>query len=275
MFLTHAPRHPLSEFIDYLWLLQDSEAPRQERILPSGTIELVVNLHEHEIRIQDPESPERYRRFSDAVVSGTYSCPFVCDATQHKSMLGVHFRPGGAFPFLGILPSEITDAHANLTDLWGRLALDLRERLCSAATARKRFSIAEQILMRRLTFSRSSHAAVVTALKILGPSGTGASVRDVAREVGLSHRRFVEVFRREVGIAPKLLCRILRFQRVRSLAAAHPPREWAQLASMCGYFDQSHLISDFQEFSGLTPTEYVRLHQPDDRLKCNHVPVQV
>jgi transcriptional regulator GlxA family with amidase domain len=129
--------------------------------------------------------------------------------------------------------------------------------------------------MSRLPFSRSSHAAVVTALNILGPSGTGASVRDVAREVGLSHRRFVEVFTREVGIAPKLLCCILRFQRVRSLAEAHPPREWAQLASMCGYFDQSHLINDFQELSGLTPTEYVRLHQPDDRLKCNHVPVQV
>jgi len=275
MFLTHAPRNPLREFIDYLWLLQDSEAPRRERILPSGTIELVVNLDEAEIRIQNPESPDRYRRFSGAVVSGTYSCPFVCDATQHKSMLGVHFRPGGAFPFLGILPSEVTGAHANLADLWGRPALDLRERLCLAATARERFSITEQILMSRLRFSRSSHAAVVTALNILGPSGSGASVRDVAREVGLSHRRLVEVFRREVGLAPKLLGRILRFQRVRSLAEAHPPRGWAQLASMCGYFDQSHLINDFQEFSGLSPTEYVRLHRPDDRLKCNHVPVQV
>jgi transcriptional regulator GlxA family with amidase domain len=112
-------------------------------------------------------------------------------------------------------------------------------------------------------------------LNILGPSGAGASVRDVAREGGLSHRRLVEVFRREVGLAPKLLCRILRFQRLRSLAEAHPPRERARLASMCGYFDQSHLISDFQEFSGLTPTEYVRLYQPDDRLKCNHVPMQV
>jgi AraC-like DNA-binding protein len=274
MFLTHVPRHPLSEFIDYLWLLQDSEAPRNERILPSGTIELVVNLDEAEIRIQNPESPGPYRRFSGAVVSGTYSCPFVCDATQHKSMLGVHFRPGGAFPFLGILPSEITGAHANLADLWGRLAIDLRERLCLAATPRERFSIAEQILMRRLPFSRGSHTAVVTALNILGPSGAGALVRDVAREVGLSHRRLVEVFRREVGITPKLLCRILRFQRVRRLAEEQPPREWAQLASMCGYFDQSHLISDFQEFSGLTPTEYVRLGQPDDRLKCNQVPVQ-
>jgi AraC-like DNA-binding protein len=274
MFLTHAPRRPLSEFIDYLWLFEESEQPRKQRILPSGTIELVVNLNEHEIQVQKPESPDRYERFSTTAVSGAYSCPFfVYDATQHKSMFGVHFRPGGAFPFLGIQPSEIADTHANLGDLWGRLALDLRERLYSAATACERFGVAEQILLSRLLLSRGSHAAVVTALKILGPSGTGAPVRDVAREVGLSHRRFVELFTREVGIAPKLLCRILRFQRVRSLAEADPPSDWAQFASMYGYFDQSHLIKDFQEFSGLTPTEYVRLYYANDRPEFNHVPV--
>jgi AraC-like DNA-binding protein len=80
------------------------------------------------------------------------------------------------------------------------------------------------------------------------------------------------VFAAQVGLPPKLFCRILRFQQARSMADQIERLDWAQLASTCGYFDQSHLINDFQEFSGFSPTEYLRRHQPDGRLKSNHVP---
>ena len=130
-YLTYAPRPPINEFVDYFWLFEGGQTARKERIVPSGTIELVINLRDDEIRIYDREQPEKHRRFSGAVLSGTYSRIFVVDAMQHESMLGVHFKPGGAFPFLGALASELSDAHANLADLWGRPALELRERLCT------------------------------------------------------------------------------------------------------------------------------------------------
>jgi len=93
--------------------------------------------------------------------------------------------------------------------------------------------------------------------------------------------------RTQVGVTPKLFCRLLRFQRARTLAAHTETLQidrtqrmrvgcgidWAQLALTCGYFDQSHLINDFEEFSGLSPTEYLRHNQPDGRLKDNHVPL--
>ena len=63
-------------------------------------MEMVVNLRENEMRIHDPAKPEMCRRFSGAILSGTYSRVFVCDAIQHESIVGVHFRPGGAVPFL-------------------------------------------------------------------------------------------------------------------------------------------------------------------------------
>ncbi len=95
-YLTHAPGPPLSEFVDYFWLFEGGQTPRKERIVPSGTIELVINLHDDEVRIHDREQPEQPKRFSGAVLSGTYSSIFVIDAMQHESMLGVHFKPGGA-----------------------------------------------------------------------------------------------------------------------------------------------------------------------------------
>ena len=272
-YLTYAPGPPISEFVDYFWLFEGGQTARKERIVPSGTIELVINLHDDEVRIYDREQPEKHRRFSGAVLSGTYSSLFVVDAMQHETMLGVHFKPGGAFPFLNILANELTDAHADLADLWGQSARELRERLCTVRTHRKRFQVMEDALACRLRRSQKGHPAVPVALNLLGAAGTGASVRAVAREVGICQRRFSQVFAAQVGLSPKLFSRILRFERARALADQIKRLDWAQLASTCGYFDQSHLINDFQEFSGLSPSEYLRQHQPDGRLKSHHVPI--
>src|SRR5215831_11128228 len=148
--VAYRPGPPLNDFVDHFWLIEGGQVERLEKILPSGTIELVVNLKSNEIDIHDPQQPERYRRFSGTAFSGTYARPFVCNALQHESIMGVHFKPGGAFPFLGIEPSELTNAHANLGDLWGRSGLELRERLCGVATPEQRFAIMERTLRDRL-----------------------------------------------------------------------------------------------------------------------------
>jgi AraC-like DNA-binding protein len=272
LYLKHSPLAPLAGFVDHLWLLAGAQLPHRERILPSGTIELVVNLHENEMRIYDPENPQRCRRFPGAVLSGTYSQAFVCDATQHESIMGVHFRPGGAFPFLNEAANELTNMHVDLADLCGRAAIELRERLCAATMPHERLRILEAFLLRRLNRRTvKSHPAVPAALHMFGAAGTGASVRDVARAMSLSERRFIQVFDTHVGVTPKLFCRLLRFQRARTLAQQDATVDWARLAAVCGYFDQSHLIHDFQEFSGSSPTGYLRQLGNTDWAKDSHV----
>jgi AraC-like DNA-binding protein len=260
-YLTHVPDSPQNEFIDYLWLVASGQSSRKERILPSGTVELVVNLSEDEIRIHDPARPDEYKRFSGAVISGTYTEPFACDGAQHKLMLDVHFKPGGAFPFLGVLASELAGAHANLVDLWGPSAVQLRERLGCATTARERFRIAEGFLAKRLCRRVMRHSAVTTALGLFGPAGIDMSIREVAAHVEISQRHFIELFTSQVGLSPKLFCRLLRFQRAWTLVQqsgsvrcgrvqpehADCEVDCAQLAVECGYFDQSHLIRDFTD----------------------------
>lgn len=246
-------------------------------------MELVVNLSEDEIRIHDPVRLHEYKPFSGAVISGAYTAPFACDGAQHKSMLGVHFKPGGSFPFLGVLASELAGAHANLVDLWGPPATELRERLCCATTARERFRIAEGFLANRLRRGVRRHSAVTAALSLFGPAGIDMSVREAAAYVELSQRHFIQLFTVQVGLSPKLLCRLLRFQRAWTLvqqpgSVRHDPMQtesavcevsWAQLAAECGYFDQSHLIRDFQQFSSSTPTECCRSLRTD--LLRNHL----
>jgi len=276
LYLSYRLGPPLNEFVDYLWLIEGGQAPRFEKILPSGTIELVLNLKNDEIHIHDPEEPERYQRLSGAVFSGTYSRSFICNGLQHETIMGVHFKPGGAFPFLCAEASELTNAHANLQDLWGRFGVELRERLCAASTPQQRFRIMEAALRTRLKSLTSSQLQVKIALKMIAT----VPVRDVSRELCLSQRRFIQIFTSFVGLTPKIFSRILRFQQARVFAEKPEMTNWAQLAVTCGYFDQSHLIRDFKEFTGSTPRIYsvqqqiysVQQQHKDARFKDNHVP---
>src|SRR6185295_2034838 len=98
---------------------------------------------------------------------------------------------------------------------------------------------------------------VSAALELFGKNQAGPRVREAAKYLGLSQRRFIQVFKTEVGMTPKLFSRIQRFQKTRLLVDRDPSPDWASLAIDLGYFDQSHLIREFHEFSGLCPTDYI------------------
>ncbi|MPY90685.1 MAG: helix-turn-helix domain-containing protein [Luteitalea sp.] len=275
LYLSYTPRPPLSEFVERIWLAADGQSPRKDRILPSGTIELVVNLREDRVRIDGAGDSTRARTFSGVAVSGTYSGVFIVDAMQHAAMMGVHFRPGGAFVVLGVPSGELTDTHVDLAALWGEAAArELRDRLCAAATHGERFQLLEAVLVARLQSTLRRHPVVPFALERFGSCGLGASVREVARQAGLSHRRFITVFTAEVGLTPKLFCRVLRFQHVHALAQQTGHIDWAQMALACGYFDQSHLSNEFRKLSGLSPTEYLRDVQEKRNLLRNHIAIR-
>jgi AraC-like DNA-binding protein len=255
-YLSRAPRPILASSIDRLWFVSDVPPHPRERVLPSGTLELVVNLTEDEIRIYDPAAPRDVRRYAGAVVSGALTSCFGTDHREHASIIGVHFKPGGAFPFLGVPAFELADAHVDLEALWGRRARALRDRLCAAPLAEK-FTILEDALVERLARPARRHPVVPFALAEL--SRPEVTVRTLAEQTQLSHRRLAEVFRAEVGMAPKTFSRVRRFERAvaRARGRAAAP-DWASLALECGYFDQSHMIRDFVALSGLTPLELFR-----------------
>ena len=77
--LSHEPQGPLAQFVDRLWIVSGGQSPRQERILPSGTVELVVNLSRNLVTIDRTMKDARARTFSGAALSGPYSGAFVID----------------------------------------------------------------------------------------------------------------------------------------------------------------------------------------------------
>ena len=258
----YKPKPPLSKFVDSFWLYEGYEPEyKPERILPTGTLELVINLRQNELRFYDAEGAENCCRLSGAVVSGASGRGFTPDTPEEAFMIGVHFKPGGAFPFLGLPAGDLADTHVDLETLWGPSAGRLRERLCEARTSAERFQLLQEALLSRLCHGVEQHYAVSAALEMFGKNQAGPRVREAAKYLGLSQRRFIQVFKAEVGITPKLFSRIQRFQQTRTFIQHNPSINWADLAVDLGYFDQSHLIREFLEFSGLSPTDYLNRHK--------------
>jgi len=258
----YKPKPPLSKFVDTFWLFEGHNSENKtERILPTGTLELAINLRQNELRFYDAVRPENCSRLSGAVVSGASGRGFTPDAPEEVFIIGVHFKPGGAFPFLGLPAGDLADTHVDLETLWGPSAGRLRERLCEVRTSVERFQLLQEALLSRLGHGVEQHYAVSAGLEMFGKNHSGPRVREAAKYLGLSQRRLIQVFKAEVGMTPKLFSRIQRFQQTRALIHHSPSINWADFAVDLGYFDQSHLIREFLEFSGLSPTDYVNRHK--------------
>ena len=164
IFNFYKPKPPLSKFVDNLWLYEGHETDlKPERILPTGTLELAINLRQNELVFYDAERPENCSRLSGAIVSGAHGRSFAPDSVGETAIIGVHFKPGGAFPFLGLPAGDLADTHVDLETLWGPSAHRLRERLCETRTSAERFRLLP--VLRRP--ARPTHGAPLGWLRLV------------------------------------------------------------------------------------------------------------
>ena len=262
----HVPQAPLKSLVNVLWYYEGYEVPHEkERLLPDGSISIVFNLQDDVTRLYDRDNPTAVSKLSGSIVCGAHSNYFIIDTAEQAQTVGVHFKPGGAFPLLGLPASEIRNQHISLEDIWGADAERLRNKMLEATTPAAKLSHLEQaLLVKAHTFKR--HAAVAFALERLC---TSTNVANVIDQIGLSSRRFLELFSDQVGLSPKQYTRIMRFQSVIRHIAKPQPIDWTDLALTCGYFDQAHFNHDFRSFSGINPTTYLKHHTEH----LNHVPM--
>jgi AraC-like DNA-binding protein len=264
------PQPQLAAFVEAIYLYQgDTPQHTKERRLPDGSMELVINLHEDTIRVYDREHPNQVQNFSGCVLGGAHSEFSIIDTATLVSTIGVHFKAGGAFPFLPLPATELSNEVIDLSTLWGDEAVDLREQLLVVDEAERKFHILEQFLLARMGALTFHHPAVSYALKVFQTMDERRSIAEVTEELGLSQKRFIQVFSEAVGLTPKLFCRVLRFQDVLRRLEKDEPVDWMDIALDCGYYDQAHFNHDFQAFSGLTPGSYL-VQRSEFR---NHVPL--
>lgn len=269
MSLARPPRHPaLRPFVQTLWV---SEAPgdvrkAREWVLPTGTIHLVFRFDGPPLHLYRDGADEAGWSVGRSVVGGPRQVPYL-RALAPSHSVGVQFFPGGAAALLGLPASELNGRHFRLDALWGRQVSVMRERLEEMPGPAEKLDLLEEQLVYLLFRSgRTPDAVVAWALEQFA---RGAGVKETVQKSGYSHRHFVELFRRSVGLAPKTWCRVQRFQRALHQVHAARVKGLAEIAVEAGYSDQAHFSREFAEMAGMSPTAY-RALSPE---KPNHVPV--
>jgi AraC-like DNA-binding protein len=132
----------------------------------------------------------------------------------------------------------------------------LVDRLYEADCWDARFRLLDEVLARRLDDGRPPSPGVVWAWQRLVETGGRIKVATLAEQLGWSRKRIVARFREEVGLPPKAVARLVRFERAVALAERSQPLDWSRLALECGYYDQSHLIKEFRDVTGKTPETF-------------------
>jgi AraC-like DNA-binding protein len=256
--LQRLPRPALRPFVKTLWASGEalSGTAVREHVLPTGTVHLAIRLSEAPLRLLDGVEDRVGRIVGHAVVGGMRSSFYVKDISSVTRAVGAELLPGAAEALLGAPAGELAERHTPLDDLWGGAAREARERLCGITSLEKQLDCFETLLAERLPRVLGLHPAVAQALERFAST---ASVGAVVRESGYSHRRFVDLFRRSVGLPPKLYTRILRFRHVLARVGSDDDASWADLAEQAGYSDQSHFNREFVEFTGVSPGTYRRI----------------
>ncbi|MGH6872190.1 MAG: AraC family transcriptional regulator [Rhizomicrobium sp.] len=269
IYLRRRPPPPLDGFVECFWYWQGDE-PRhaKDTIMATGQLGILINLKTDTLSWYGGGRFDVHNRLKGIALCGTQSSAFAIDAYQ-PHMMGVRFKPGGAYPFFAAPAREFEDRHISLADIWGPDAERLHQRLVQAPTPDDKLDILQAAMIAMAPRGFAHHPAVALALRRLA-RGRPPSVAALAAEAEMSHKKFIRLFAEEVGFTPKLFVRIARFQRVLEHIYFAPQADWGDAVELGGYFDQSHFIRDFREFSGFTPTDYLIRRGP----YIQHVPLE-
>jgi AraC-like DNA-binding protein len=284
MYVAIAPRSPrLAPFVESLGYHESALPPGRDRVLPNGTMGLMINLEQDELRTYHGPGATIVRRAPGAVLCGPDPRAVVIDTEEQRRGLSVSFTIGGAAALFALPFGETAGQLVGLSELWGRDGALLRERLLEASTPRRQLAVLEQVLLDHL-LQGAGHYPDQAIGYAAAELERGRLVRHVRDDLGLLARTFTRRFEARTGLTPKRFARIRRLQRV--VTAAGPasstgllsgtwpgqeprPTDWARLAADHGYCDQSHLIDDFRDIAGITPGAY----RPRSAEERNHLPV--
>jgi AraC-like DNA-binding protein len=234
--------------------------PRRLVLPATASVPLVVKL---------ADSPYRPPAFA----MGAQGSATVLAGACAPSYLEVILAPLGAYRLLGVPLDELAGHTVDLTDLLGAAGRRLAERLRETSSWRRRFGLVDRFLVGRLEGGPAPAPEVVWVWRRLVATGGGVPIGRLAAEVGWSHKHLITRFRRQVGLQPKLVARLVRLDRVWQRLDQDEGLDWGRVAVEAGYADQAHLVRDFGHFTGMTPTQFQARLGPGREVKSVQDPV--
>ena len=254
------PPADLEPFVDCIWVLAaNSEGePEAEIVLPDGKTELIVHFGDDFTKLEDG----KYERQARVLMSGQLTERIMLKPTGEIGVVSVRFKAAGAARFFDLPYAEIVDQVIDLSLYEPEFSKMIQQRIEGCSSHDQRLSAMEVVVRERLTAESQEDIFVRQACQYITKSDGEYSVQELVKLIGFSERQLERKFKKQVGITPKLLSRIMRFQKFLALSKQSEEMTLSAAALACGYYDQSHFIRDFTHFSGVSPVNYLNSSHP-------------
>lgn len=247
------PSPQLAPFVKCFWVLEsDDPGPHdKERIFPDGSIEWIYHYGDHFRKfLSETASVVQPRSF----FHGQLKRYFELQPLGTIGVFGVRFHPAGLHPFVPFDVSTITDDTIASADIWPDQSERIEESLLRAATA-DRIAFAEGFLLERFQPQKVDETVISCVNAIFRTAGN-CTVETLAGEHAIGKRVLERRFSSVVGLTPKLLARIVRFNNALQLIEKQDFSSFTSVAHEGGFYDQAHFIRDFRDLTGLNPKQY-------------------
>lgn len=254
------PRPSLRAFVERITVGAEAMGI-EEIVVPDGGVHLVFHIGTRPMLGDGTTSPA-------AAVIGAASTAARIRFSGTLAGVSVRLRPGGVLAALGVPAGRLFGRATALEDVWGARAEETLQRLAGTSDPAARAAIVEDALSEFVTRrGLAPDPRAARAARMIAATAGRGKIADIAAAVGVGERRLEQLFDHHVGIAPKVLARIARFQASVRLLADRPAPDWSRIAHACGFADQSHLIGEYRRIAGMTPTEFLRRFRISDSYK--------
>ena len=255
---THTPRFPLDQFVDsFIYYEGYHPGHSIDRFLPDGNTEIIIDFDDRPQHIYDNHTLKEIQACHQVWASGVRTEFITIPSGKHAAMFIISFKKGMAYPFFPLPMTEMADRVVDAALLWGNDFASLRERLLEIKEIDLKFKAAESFLLKHFQSRLVTNPAVAYALGEIIRQPDQVSLARLNQNIGYSQKHFIDMFKKQVGIAPKPYLKIIRFQKAITEIEQRREVNWTVIAQDCGFYDQAHFIKEFQAFSGLNPSAYL------------------
>ncbi|AHM62725.1 transcriptional regulator, AraC family protein [Flammeovirgaceae bacterium 311] len=247
----------------YIWEHQEQLAEAiQVQSPPNGLGGIVFNYGDPYHVLNDRKE---WERVPYCFVAGQFTKNYSLRLSGKIGIVGIVFWPAGLSHLLGTPMSAFTDQRFDLNLVLGKEAALLEHQFLESSTPHQRIAVIEQFLQQKLGRASIKLDVVDHAISAIAKNKGILSINQLSDDLCISPRQFRRRFTEKVGVSPKLLSRIKRFNYISQLSA-EATAKWTDIVHEGGYYDQAHFIRDFCIFSGKKPSDFVNYSRSLARL---------
>ena len=249
------PQQPLRAFVKSIIYYQGYTArSNYEQLLPDGHSQLIIELDDNK-RILKGETAQQSNSFTHSWISGVQTSPLLYRAEQNATTLSIQFEAGGLFALSQVPATEYQNEMVEGTAVLDTTIDILREQLMACTNPAQIFQTTRQFLLKNLLKANNERQLLAYVLHHL--KNEDLPLATISQNTGYSQKQLIHIFKKHVGLSPKKYQRLHRFNRALSILSGQSQLQFDHIAQQCNYYDQSHFINEFRQFSGYSPTQYL------------------